>query len=326
MLMIDCGSVVNSAPSVTVVVPTWNGLHLLPECLEALRAQRLRPARILVVDNGSTDGTVAWLRERAPDVEILGLPGNLGVAAAFNAGIALALPHHVALLNNDVIPEPTWLEELVAALESDPTAGSYASKLLFAADRRTINSAGDLFRQDGTPGNRGVWEEDRGQYDRSDWVFGACGGAALYRAEALADVGPFDESFESYCEDVDWAFRAQLAGYHCRYVPTARAYHLGSATGGGAYASYHCGRNFIATVVKNLPAGLWRRYWRKIVAAQVRLAVEAFRHGREPAARARLRGQVDALRHFPDLLASRRAVQRRARVGAIAIERVLTPA
>lgn len=325
MVMIDCGSVVKNKPCVSVVIPSWNGLHLLPDCLAGLRAQRRQPSRIVVVDNGSTDGTLAWLRGHAPDVELIALPRNLGVAAAFNAGIAVSLPCHVALLNNDVIPEPAWLGELVAALDLDPAAGSYASKLLFASDRRTINSAGDLFRQDGTPGNRGVWEVDRGQYDRSDYVFGASGGAALYRAEALADVGPFDESFESYCEDVDWAFRAQLAGYHCRFVPTARAYHVGSATGGGVYASYHCGRNFIATVVKDMPGGLWRRHWRKIVGVQVRLGIESFRHGREPAARARLRGQVDALRRLPELLASRRVVQRRARVGEIAIEGVLTP-
>ncbi len=318
---------IDQFPTVCVVIPTWNGKRMLERCLEALQHQEYSPTQIVVVDNGSTDGTGEWLRRHDDDrVTVVSFSENRGFAAGVNAGIAASRTAFIALLNNDVLPEPGWLSALVEALRADPQSGSCASKMLFAHDRQMINSAGDTYSLHGIPGNRGVWQVDRGQYDESALVFGACAGAALYRAEALAAVGPFDESFVSYCEDVDWAFRAQLAGFTCRYVPSARVYHIGSATGGGAYASYHCGHNFIATAVKDIPGTLWRRHWHHLVGAQFRLALEAARHGREPAARARLRGQLAAIRDLPALLRRRRSVQRRMRVSAAYIENLMASA
>jgi GT2 family glycosyltransferase len=308
---------------VSVVIPTWNGRDLLKACLQALTTQTLEPAEIIVVDNGSHDGTADWLRATQSHVTLVTLSKNRGVATAFNTGIAKASTPLVALLNNDVIAEPAWLAELVTGMGSDVSIGSCASKMLFAHDRVTINAVGDVYHVNGIPGNRGVWEHDNGQYDTPDYVFGASGGAALYRATVLADVGPFDENFVSYCEDVDWSFRAQLAGYRCRYVPSARVYHMGSATGGGTYASFHCGRNFIATAVKNIPGPIWRRNWSHIVRAQLGLAIESLRHGREPAARARLQGQTAAVCALPRLLRERRSIKNNVRVSARYIEQLL---
>src|SRR5206468_12982111 len=156
-------------------------------------------------------------------------------APAVNVGVQDTETPIVVLLNNDTEPEPAWLERLLGGLEH-PATGMAASKLLLFDRRNVIHSAGDYYTSSGLPGNRAVWEEDAGQYDRELDVFGPCGGAAAYRRSMLDAIGLFDEQLGAYCEDVDLAFRAQLAGYRCRFVPEARVYHRLSATGGGPFA------------------------------------------------------------------------------------------
>ena len=298
-----------------VIIPNWNGAHLLPTCLDALRRQRFRAFETVVVDNGSRDESLALLARDYPEVRVLALAENRGLAGGTNAGIrAVPEAEIVVTLNNDTEAHPDWLGELVRALEAHPEAGSAASKLLLFDRRDVIHSAGDYYRLDGIPGNRGVWERDDGRYGSPELVFGACAGAAAYRRRMLEDVGLFDESFFMYCEDVDLAFRAQLLGYRCIYVPTAIVYHRLGATGGGPLASYYCGRNFLRVVAKDMPGPLLRRHWARVARSQLRLAAESLRHAREPAARARLRGQIDALRELPALLRQRRTVQPRRRV------------
>ena len=297
-----------------VIIPNWNGAHLLRTCLDALRRQTFRDFETIVVDNGSTDDSLDLLAREYPEVRALPLGENLGLAGGTNAGIRATDAALIATLNNDTEADPDWLGELVGALRAHPEAGSAASKLLLFDRRDVIHSAGDYYGLDGLPGNRGVWERDDGRYAEPELVFGACAGAAAYRRRMLEDVGLFDESFFMYGEDVDLAFRAQLLGYRCIYVPTAIVYHMLSATGGGPLASYYCGRNFLRVIVKDMPAPLLRRRWPRIVAAQIRLAAEAAWHAREPAARARLRGQLDGLREVPAVLRLRRAVQSRRRV------------
>lgn len=309
---------------VSVAIANWNGRRFLGPCLDALQAQTRPPDEVVVVDSASTDGSLEFVAERFPAVRRLQLGCRPGVAAAFNACVAHSSGDAVALLNNDTEAHPNWLAQLAGALAAEPAAGSCASKVLFWGDRRTINSAGDFYTLDGRPGNRGVWEADTGQYDAPAWVFGAMGAAGLYRRAALVEVGPFDEGLGSYCEDVDWAFRAQLLGWRCRYVPAAVVYHHGSATGGGALASYSCGRNFPLVFVKNMPPALYRRYLWRMALRQARDAVATLPHLREPAARARLRGQGAAVRALPAYLAERRRVQRRRRVTDAALSRLLT--
>lgn len=309
---------------VSVVVPNWNGRWLLPTCLDSLRAQRYQPLEVIVVDNDSTDGSVLLLRERYPEVKVISLPTNRGFSPAVNEGIRQSVGEVVALLNNDTEAEVGWLEELCGALRDHPEVGFCASKILLFDRRDTLHSAGDFYRADGVPGNRGVWQKDQGQSDHDLYVFGACAGAAAYRRSMLAEVGLFDDDFVAYCEDVDLNFRAQLAGYRCLFVPMARVYHRLSATGGGPLASYYCGRNFISVVVKDMPTGLLRRYWPKIVGAQLRYVGQSLRHLREPAARARLRGQWAALRQLPRMLAKRRAVQSTKRVSDEYIASILS--
>ncbi len=310
-------------PLASVVIPNWNGAALLPACLESLRRQTEQRFEIIVVDNASTDGSVALLQEGFPDVRVVELQRNLGFTGGVNAGIRASEAPVIVLLNSDVEAAPGWLAAVLAAFESEPGVGMVASKIMLFDRRRVFNSAGDQFGRDGVPRNRGVWEEDEGQYDRRDYVFGPCGGAAAYRRSVLLDAGLFDERLFMYLEDVDMAWRAQMLGHRCLYEPGAVVFHRLSATGGGALASYYTGRNTVAILLKDMPAPLLRRHWRGIVAAQGRVALDALRAWRGEAARARLRGMASALPFSLILLSSRREIQRRRRVSLDYLESLL---
>ncbi len=321
---------------ISVVVPTYNGLRFLPTCLNALRAQIFRDFEIIVVDDASTDGTGELLAREFPEARVVALAQNHGFAHAVNAGIRAARSAVCALLNNDTEADPHWLAEIQRALDENPRAGIIACKLRLFNQRELLHSAGDFFRVDGIPGNRGVWERDAGQYDDSGLgdaatrgrgdrsasprlrvtasptpVFGACGGAAAYRRAMLDDIGWFDEDLVANCEDVDMNWRARWAGWQIAYAPRAIVYHHLSATGGGAYGSFYVGRNFICVLVKNYPTALWKKYWRKILTAQLRVTMDALLHFRGAAARARLRGQIAGVLALPRWLKKRAAVTRR---------------
>jgi GT2 family glycosyltransferase len=289
----------------------------------ALRRQTYPYAEIIVVDNGSTDGSRALVEELYPEVRWLGLAQNRGLAAACNAAAGIARGDVLAMLNNDTEPEAGWLAALAEALVRHPDAGAVASKLLLFDQRDVLHSAGDGFGRDGIPRNRGVWQADRGQYDGEEEVFGACAGAAAYRRVAWEEAGGFDEDFFMYCEDVDLAWRLRLLGWKVVFAPEARVYHRLSATGGGPIASYYTGRNTITVILKDVPTPFLRRYGWRILAAQVRITWDALRAWRGEAARARLRGQLAALRLLPHTLRKRRAVQATRRVPLDVLEVLL---
>lgn len=297
--------------SIDVIIPNYNGAALLPVCLAALRAQTRRDFTVTVVDDGSGDGSLALLAADYPEVRSIALPRNRGLAAAVNAGIAATTAPYVVLLNNDTEADAHWLAELVGALERRPGYAFAASKLRLFDRRDHLHSAGDYYRPDGEPGSRGVWERDVGQYDAVSEVFGPCAGAAAYRRTALAALAEdgmvFDEDLVMYCEDVDLNLRARRRGMRTIFVPTAVVYHKLSATGGGALASYYCGRNFALVWVKNMPGPLARRHWPRLLRSQLGFALASLLHGREPAARARLRGQLAALRALPRFVQKRRS-------------------
>jgi len=312
-------------PSVSVIVPNWNGVEHLPTCLDSLRHQTLVGVEVIVVDNGSTDGSLPLLERRYGELRILALDENRGFAGACNAGMRAARGDPVVLLNNDTEVAEDWLAEVVAAFERHPEAGMVASKMLLFDRRDVFHTAGDFYRLDGVPGNRGVWEKDRGQYDEETYVFGACGGSAAYRRALLDDVGMLDEAFFYSCEDVDLAWRAQLAGWRCVYAPRAVVYHKLSATGGGSTASFYDGRNAIYVLIKDYPGDLWRRHWRLVLGRQLTITAEALRAWRGRAARARLRGQLAALlTGLAPMLHKRRRVQKSRVVDRGYLEGVLT--
>jgi GT2 family glycosyltransferase len=319
-----CPETSESVSDVAVVVPTLNGFRFLATCLNSLQRQTRPPNEIVVVDDGSADDTVSFLAATYPDIRVVAHAVTVGVAGAFNSGIRSTISPLVVLLNNDTETEPTWLAELCAPLDADATLGSTASKLLLFDRRHILHSAGDYFGRDGMPGNRGVWEVDRGQFDTCSPIFGPCAAAAAYRRSLLEDVGLFDESLESYCEDVDLSFRAALLDYPSQFVPTARVFHHLSATGGGKTASYFVGRNAVWVLAQNLPSPLLARYWPLIIRRQTEIAREAMLHWREPSARARLKGQIDGLRGLSGRLGRRREILGRRRISIRALDARLT--
>jgi GT2 family glycosyltransferase len=314
-------------PAASVVIPNWNGAHHLPVCLDALRAQTYPHVEVILVDNGSTDGSQVLVQEQYPEVRLLALDHNLGLTGGNNAGFRAAQGEILISLNNDTEADPRFVEALVTALVEHPEAGMAASKMLLFDQRDTLHSAGDGYGVDGIPFNRGVWQQDEGQFDEPGWVFGGCGGAVAYRRAMLDDVGLFDESFFMYCEDVDLNWRAQLAGWRCRYTPGAVLYHKLSATGGGRIASFYTGRNTLWVIAKNYPGALQRKYRSQVLRAQWHVTRDAIRAWRGEAARARLRGQLAGLLGWPRMLKVRRTIQATRRVSDDYIESLLiTPA
>jgi GT2 family glycosyltransferase len=311
-------------PRFSIIIPHWNGQEHLETCLGALRRQRYRNFEVLLVDNGSTDGSQAYVRERFPEVRLLELGENRGFTGACNAGYAASQGEFVVLLNNDTEAEPGWLEALAGAFDRHPDAGILASKLLLFDQRDRFHAAGDYYRVDGLPGNRGVWQRDEGQFEAEEQVFGACGAAAAYCRAMLLETGFLDDDFYFSCEDVDLAWRANLAGWEAIYVPTAVVYHKLKATGGSVTGSYYDGRNFLYLIWKNYPGPLLRRFWWPVLRAQLTISWEALRAWRGEAARARLRGQVAGILGLPRMWSKRRAIQRHRRLPLASLKARLT--
>jgi GT2 family glycosyltransferase len=316
--------------SVDVIIPTFNGRDFLHSCLQAVQCQTFSDVRVIVVDDGSTDGTDKMVSTEFPGSDYLRLPGNQGFATACNAGIAAGSAEFVALLNNDAIPEPDWLENLVEGMTRHLEAGALASKILLADGSGRIHAAGDTFSWSGLPNSRGVWEQDEGQYDTEESVFSACAAAALYRREALDDAAringdPFDTDFFMYCEDIDLGWRLRLLGWEIIYVPDSRVKHHLSATGGGALASYYVARNSFAVLMKNLPDEIKSTVWRRFLRHQLRQLAETIPHLREPAAQARLRGILAGPRFARKQRRKRRSIQQSARVSVQQITTHFTP-
>lgn len=273
-----------------VIIVNWNGARFLRPCLDSLRRQTHPNFELIVVDNGSSDGSVDMVRASYPEVRLLELGENLGFVVACNQGARLTQAEILVMLNNDTEAEAGWLVALCRALEENPRAGSAASKMLLFDRRDTLHNAGDILGPGLMPQNRGVWELDHGQYDAQTDVFGACGGAAAYRRAMWEQMGGFDERLFMYLEDVDLAWRAQEAGWTCVFAPEARVYHHLSASGGGVIASYYVGRNTVLLHRWRLSRAQWRRHWRAILAGHGRVVWDALAAWRGAAARARLRG------------------------------------
>lgn len=247
-------------PLVAVVIPTWNGLSLLQRCLASLYEQSFDDFEILVVDNHSLDGTVAWLAETYPEVRVIVNQANLGFALAINQGIRASSSRYVVTLNNDTQVAPGWLAALVAAAEGNARVGSCASKMLFAHRPQMVNSAGICLDRVGIAWDRLGGTPDDPEERALLEIFGPCAGAALYRRAMLDEIGLFDEDFFAYMEDVDLAWRARSAGWISVFVPQARVLHHHSATGkeGSPFKNFQLGRNKVWLIVKNYPV---RQLW-----------------------------------------------------------------
>lgn len=310
---------------VSVIVLNYNGKDLLPECLAALRRQTHRNRELIFVDNGSTDGSADALRSLLAGGEgrLVVLGDNLGFAGGNAEGFKAAAGEYVALLNNDALPGETWLAELVAAMDSDPAAGTCASLLVARDDPGRIDSAGDGCVTSGHGIKRGSGEPAAG-YSAGGYVFGACAAAVLYRRAMLDDVGFLDADFFLNCEDTDLNFRAQLMGWKCRYVPEAVVRH-GVSTSIGRLSDlgvYHSSRNDEYVWVKNMPAWLMVRYFHhKVVQWFGSFVYFCVKRGKW---RAWLGGKLAAAGKLPVLLRKRREIQTRRRVDDRYVASILT--
>jgi GT2 family glycosyltransferase len=251
--MADAHSV-DSVRRVTIVIPNWNGLKHLPDCLQALAGQTFRGFRTVVVDNASTDGSIGYIEKEWPGVDVIRLPDNLGFPAAVNAGIGAADTEYVVLLNNDTKADPDWLEKLVRGMDSHPEFASGSSKLLRFYTPDKIDSAGHTYSLWlGAADNVGEEQDARG-YDDPAWIFGTCAAASIYRRELFEDIGGFDDDFFFTHEDVDFDLRANVAGHRCLLIPEAIVYHKRGASYELTPELTLMGvRNRIWTAGKNLP-------------------------------------------------------------------------
>jgi GT2 family glycosyltransferase len=302
----------------TLVIPNWNGLEHLKVCLESVHRQTLQPSCTILVDNGSTDGSVEFVETQFPRVECIRIGHNAGFAVAVNRGIQAKRGRYVALLNNDTELDPLWLEIMVAALERDRSAGMAACKMLRFERRDIIDGAGDGLTRGGAPYTRGAGEPDDGRFNAPGRVFGACAGAAVYRTELFDRIGLFDEAFVSYYEDCDLSVRACLAGWHCLYVPEARCYHKRGASSirQPAYPIRMQERNLTALQVKNFPLSVWITKGPVIVASRIRRTYRSVAAGM---GKATFLGLLDSLPLLPRMLAQRRLIQRSRTVPAKAL-------
>lgn len=297
------------------MIPHYNGARWLPGVLASVARQTPAPAEVVVVDDGSTDGSVALLAERFPDVRVLALPGNGGFARTANAGIAAVRTEAVALVNTDVVLAPDWIERAAGALA--PGVAAVATKMVDLDDPALLYDAGDVLRRDGVCEQRGRFERDAGRYDEPGEVFSACAGAALYRRAAVLAAGGFEERFGTYLEDVDLGLRLRLAGWTCRWEPRAVARHAG----GGSSAGLRHGPG--AWVQRNtllLVARSFRARWLPLVA--YRQAAWAWHAARERRLREHLAGVRMALPLLPAFLRERRAL----RAGALVAIETAIPA
>lgn len=245
------------SPLVSVIVINYNGKEFLKDCLESIYGQTYHNFELIVVDNGSTDGSVQFIKEKFPDTILIENKENLGFAVANNQGIEISRGKYVALLNNDTVVDRDWLKNLVTAAESSSeNTGMWAGKILSLENPNIIDSVGGLIiSNDGIAKGRGRLERDIGQYDREEEVFIPSACAALYRKRMFDEVGLFDEDFFAYCEDTDLGLRARLAGWKTISAPKAVVYHHYSGTT-GKYTSikaYLVERNHIWLAIKNFP-------------------------------------------------------------------------
>jgi GT2 family glycosyltransferase len=291
----------------TVIIINWNGKRLLPDTLYALRLQTESSFHTIIVDNGSCDGSVEFIRREFPGIEVIALGWNSGFAFANNVAIKRVQTPYTILLNNDAVPSKNWVGSLIKALETHPSAGLAASKMLFFDNPNMIDRVGDAFTNAGVAKLRGRKEQSN-CYNKAEWIFGACAGAAMYRTSAIKEVGGFDEDFFLINEDVDLSFRLQSRGYKCLYIPEAVVYHKASSSivHDSATSVYYGHRNLEWVYLKNLPVPIILKTLPTHL-VYIMLAFVFFiskGHGRTY-----IHAKIDAMAAVPKILRKRREIQ-----------------
>lgn len=307
-----------SEVDLTVVVITWNAVRDIKTCLTALSLQQMVRFETLVVDNASQDGTLDVVRSAFPEVRVLANERNLGFSRAFNQAVRASSSPWILSLNADVTVQEHFLTELLAAAQLDAQIGMAAPKLLQASNPDRLDSSGLFLDRRRRPFDRGQGKPDDGRYDARREVFGACGGAALYRRAMLTDVSVcdevMDEDFFAYYEDADLAWRAQMRGWQARFAPRAVATHVrGSGDtlrrGAQGLGPRLALRNRYLMTVKNDCASAFLADLPRIAAAEIpRLVYAGFTQPKT------LGGLVDFLRLFPSAWRKRQQIRARRKI------------
>lgn len=322
----------NSQPTITrakpvvvvsVIIINWNSADLLPRCLASLAAQTYNDFEVIVVDNGSTDDSVADVSSRFPtlNLRVERLASNRGFAAANNIGASLARGKWLALLNQDAFPQSDWLERLLEATQRHPESSFFASRLIQANCPVRLDGAGDTYHISGM-----AWRRHHGDAIdaalQEEEVFSACAAAALCPRDQFLRLGGFDEDYFSYHEDVDLGFRFRLLGLRCLYVPQAMVYHVGASGSGNRndLMIYYGHRNMVWTYVKNMPTSLLWLYLPAHFMVNLFYAIVFSIRGH---GRTIWRAKVDALRGMRAVLRKRHELQRMRRASITDLRRVM---
>ena len=240
---------------VSVVIPNFNGIAFLDSVLASLEGQTLSNFEVILVDNGSTDGSCSFVTANYPWVHLIELSENFGFCGAVNAGIRAAKAPYVLLLNNDTEVKEDFVEEMLAAIRRHKNAFSCGARMVQYHDRDRLDDVGTYYCALGWSFARGRGK-DIHAYETEDKIFSACAGAAIYRKKIIEKIGYFDEEHFAYLEDTDIGYRARIYGYENWYAPKAIVYHVGSGTSGSRYNQFktrYSSRNNIYLIYKNMP-------------------------------------------------------------------------
>ena len=240
---------------VSVVIPNFNGIAFLDSVLASLEGQTLSNFEVILVDNGSTDGSCSFVTANYPWVHLIELAENFGFCGAVNAGIRAAKAPYVLLLNNDTEVKEDFVEEMLAAIRRHKNAFSCGARMVQYHDRDRLDDVGNYYCALGWSFARGRGK-DIHAYETEDKIFSACAGAAIYRKKIVEKIGYFDEEHFAYLEDTDIGYRARIYGYENWYAPKAIVYHVGSGTSGSRYNQFktrYSSRNNIYLIYKNMP-------------------------------------------------------------------------
>ena len=309
---------------VAVVVVNWNSGQLLRRCLAALTSQTTTADRIVVVDNASSDDSIAAIEGRYPHVAIIRLDRNTGFAAANNHAVSrLNDVAWIALLNPDAFPNADWLARLLDAAHQHPEYQFFASRMLLDEDASRLDGTGDTYHVSGAHWRRSHGQKANGRDVKQEEVFSPCAAAAIYRRDTFLDADGFDESYFCYSEDVDLGFRLCLTGHRCLYVPEAVVRHVGSATTGGLHSDFsvcYGHRNLVWTYFKDMP---WPLFWLYLPQHILLNVVSLVYFSLRGQARVIFRAKWDALKGLPRILRERRRVQGSRCVSAWELRRVM---
>lgn len=312
---------------IDIIIPNFNGIKELEICYASLAKQTYRNFRVILVDNGSSDGSVEFTKSKFPGGQVIMLDRNYGFAKAINAGIRFALTldtcKYILLLNNDVEIKEDFLAKGIETFEKVSDASTIAVKMLNFYKRDIIDDCGNFIKSNGgSPLSRGVGERDEGQYDKKEYIFGACAGAAFYRKELFNKIGLFDEDYFAYLEDLDLSFRLQLRGYKCYYNPEIVCYHKRGETSRMKEGMnvYYSEKNLVALRLKNYPISVYLKYSPFFLAARLVRYYKFIKLHPPVIFRSAFKGYIKGFTEIPKSLRKRRKIQKSRTVSTKYIE------